>query len=252
VITRSAFKIHIATAAEYAGAAEGVNELERAIGKAKALGHDYATLESQLAEAKAGLRRFGEAHPRFEENGIGSDPSPVGDEPDGDNLTDGPGGWIAGSGAAGAKGQPPLEKTATSARGEAEAAESDGSSLKTNEMVEPAKQEGRGLPNGDVARRRRGNESQLNDMMEVQARRDGKEEALPVAAGASGPAAWDENLFRREFQEALRELIEEFDVLRAREEQRELEHEQGMMRQAEMAARLQWLEERARLNRDAR
>ncbi len=57
------FEVRVETALELAGAEEGAAELERAIGKAKAVGRNFGRLAKQLARAREGVRRFRLAHP---------------------------------------------------------------------------------------------------------------------------------------------------------------------------------------------
>jgi hypothetical protein len=62
-VERPEMEVRVETALELAGAEEGAAALERAIGKAKALGRDFGRLEKQLAKAREGVRRFRLAHP---------------------------------------------------------------------------------------------------------------------------------------------------------------------------------------------
>jgi len=63
-IKRSESEVHVDTPLELAGAEEGAGELERAIGKAKALGRKFGHLQRQLARTREAMRRFHLAHPR--------------------------------------------------------------------------------------------------------------------------------------------------------------------------------------------
>jgi len=62
-VERAEMEVGVETALELAGAEEGAAALERAIGKAKALGRSFDHLEKQLAKAREGMRRFRLAHP---------------------------------------------------------------------------------------------------------------------------------------------------------------------------------------------
>jgi hypothetical protein len=62
-VERSEFEFRVHTPLELAGAEEGAGELERAIGKARALGRNVARLERQLARVRRGMRHFRLAHP---------------------------------------------------------------------------------------------------------------------------------------------------------------------------------------------
>jgi hypothetical protein len=61
-VKRSEFEVRLHTPLELAGAEEGAGELERAIGKAKALGRDFGRMERQLARTREGMRRFRLTH----------------------------------------------------------------------------------------------------------------------------------------------------------------------------------------------
>ena len=63
-------------------AEEGAGELEKAIGKAKAMGRNFRRLARQLARARKGMRRFRLAHPQAGAGGIAdiaSQSSPIAD-----------------------------------------------------------------------------------------------------------------------------------------------------------------------------
>jgi hypothetical protein len=62
-VERPEMEVRVETALELAGAEEGAATLERAIGKAKALGRSFDHLEKQLAKAREGVRRYRLAHP---------------------------------------------------------------------------------------------------------------------------------------------------------------------------------------------
>lgn len=68
-VERSKFEVRVRTPLELAGAEEGAAELEKAIGRAKALGRHYGRLERQLAKVREGARRFRAAHPWLGERG---------------------------------------------------------------------------------------------------------------------------------------------------------------------------------------
>ncbi|MGA2554938.1 MAG: hypothetical protein ABSG04_01510 [Verrucomicrobiota bacterium] len=60
---RAEHSVDVQTPLELAGAEEGAAELERAIGKAKALGRNPDRLNRQLAKAREGMKRYRLAHP---------------------------------------------------------------------------------------------------------------------------------------------------------------------------------------------
>jgi hypothetical protein len=62
-LERSEFEFRVHTPLELAGAEKGACELERAIGKARALGRKSAHLERQLARVRRGVRHFRLTHP---------------------------------------------------------------------------------------------------------------------------------------------------------------------------------------------
>jgi hypothetical protein len=68
-VERSEFEVRVSTPLELAGAEEGAAELEKAIGKAKALGRSFGRLERRLAKVREGARRFRAAHPWLAERG---------------------------------------------------------------------------------------------------------------------------------------------------------------------------------------
>jgi hypothetical protein len=68
-VERREFEVRVNTPVEMAGMEEGAGELERAIGKAKALGRDFGRLARQLARAREGMRRFRLEHPGVGERG---------------------------------------------------------------------------------------------------------------------------------------------------------------------------------------
>jgi len=68
-VERFEFEVRVTTPSELAGAEEGAAELEKAIGKAKALGRNSGRLERRLAKVREGVRRFRAAHPWLEERG---------------------------------------------------------------------------------------------------------------------------------------------------------------------------------------
>jgi hypothetical protein len=61
-VERAEIEISVNTPLELAGAREGADELERAIGRAKVLGQEYRHLEKRLARARSALERFGHKH----------------------------------------------------------------------------------------------------------------------------------------------------------------------------------------------
>ena len=61
-VERSQFEYRVHTLMELAGAEEGAGELERAIGKARALGRNSFRLERQLVRVRQGMRHFRLAH----------------------------------------------------------------------------------------------------------------------------------------------------------------------------------------------
>jgi hypothetical protein len=62
-VERSQFEFRVRTPMELAGAEEAAGELERAAGKARALGRNSLRLERQLARVRRAMRRFRLAHP---------------------------------------------------------------------------------------------------------------------------------------------------------------------------------------------
>lgn len=68
-VERSESEFRVRTPLELAGAEEGAAELEKAIGRARALGRNSGRLERQLAKVREGVRRFRAAHPWLAERG---------------------------------------------------------------------------------------------------------------------------------------------------------------------------------------
>jgi hypothetical protein len=263
VITRSQFQIHVASAAESAGAEEGVHELEHVIGRAKALGHDYAELERRLARAKAAVRRFREGHGEFRQLAVRpkrathdeeSGAQGAEDEPDQgtgegralDGTVSPPDEWNVptGSSPSGDSGMRDSQANMVGGGGGAGLPESEGEGASASGVAVPA-----GLAEGELAAD--GAQDSSAPVM--------PEAALPSANSTSAPATpvgegggpeWNPDMFRREFEGMLGALLEEQDVLRARQEVSEAEYAQSAARQAELEARLREAEARQRFNRD--
>jgi hypothetical protein len=62
-VEHSQFEFRVRTPMELAGAEEAAGELERAVGKARALGRNSLRLERQLDRVRQGMRHFRLAHP---------------------------------------------------------------------------------------------------------------------------------------------------------------------------------------------
>ena len=267
MIARSEFQIHVATVAEYAGAVEGIRELEHALGRAKALGHDHASLEKQLAKARAGVRHFHGAHPEFrgltarlqtESHPEDAGASQTAEEPGG-----GTGQGQIGSGPV----RGPIARSETAADPGIESGVVPGSQGKApgdgSAVRPPLESQSASSPASVTPTLLTGYETDLAS---------GAENSQAFLTGTPSPgagdadtavrpaeippredsgAAWNAELFRQEFEGMLRALLEEQEMVRARAGVAEAEQEQTAARQAEIEARLREAEARLRYNRDA-
>ena len=252
-----------------AGAEEGAVELERAIGKARALGRDSARLERQLARVRQGMRHFRLAHPGLGEEGAekreseevieGEDlkerrPALEAEEANGDagrgSERQGPGVVKEGEEVRGATGGPVAmeEEGAGTApaidRGESQEAvpaggrevtdEGNGGNAAENDGAERAAAETEGIEKPEEATP--GSAPQ---------RETGTTETGPATAAAEPVTAVWMARMERTIEEMVREEMSRGETARAEMERNDEE------RLAELEARVRRVEERARMNREA-
>jgi hypothetical protein len=264
VIARSEFQIQIASPAEHTGAEDGVRELERAIGRAKALGHDHGAMEKQLVKAREGVRRFRERHPEVrghgarpqgaaenEETGVGEAMEITEEARRSGGQVSLPIAWNEAPGVSDLGYTPAVDSQANvpANGGAASPLTSEGDGVSGVVLTAPIGLTGSGWE-GEPAQENSGR--LLTDTAGP-----GGPDVVPavnasaVPGGEDSGTPWNADLFRREFEGMLRALLEEQDSLRARAEASEVEHEQGAARQAEIETRLREAEARLRFNRDA-
>jgi len=248
---RAEHSVDVQTPLELAGAEEGAAELERAIGKAKALGRNPDRLNRQLAKAREGMKRYRLAHPeagpparilemshRRLEEGKGA----RGEETEKaarkkEKEREGPNGpsppSARGSETAEAGWVPALGPGATLTGGGAMV---DGGILPgggngTNQDCRKEESEPDGAGPGEASRK------------ELRMEKAGR---ATSAAEEAAAGFWDARAFGSALEEMERQIMEEQERARA---QLELSREQEQ-RVAAMELRLQKLENRGRLHRD--
>ena len=261
-VKRSEFEVRLHTPLELAGAEEGAGELERAIGKAKALGRDFGRLERQLTRTREGMRRFRLAHP-----GVGDQDG--GREEKKEELKEGEArqetrdlaekkeagkeGFRPRSAPRGQDGQEDelsqgsVPRPGDPAGGDPAWAGTTGPRPETDALTDG--QEGSGTGTG---------ENSGTDWPEADGgsppaagRSDGEEEegkaAGPATAAAEEPvtAVWQPEAARQEIEQMVRETMENNASAQAR---REISREEDRM--AAVETRLRRLEERWRTGRD--